>query len=208
MNRFATLTALTAATTLAAGSAFAGSQAERVEANETTFLSWTANHTGEATVAIDGDGDTDLDLFVFDDSGNRLAFDISLDDNELVRFQAVEGMTYEIEVQNLGDVWNAFDLQIQMVSDTVYDRADADGMNIYAYAAPDAPSSMALTLHGDGDTDLDLQIFDGNGELVAEALSMDDHEYLLINTEPNEQYEIIVTNHGDVYNDFSLDLDD
>ncbi len=60
-----------------------------------------------------GDGDTDLDLFVFDPSGQRVAADEGLTDEMMVGFRARRSGTYQIEVKNLGDVWNAFRLTVE-----------------------------------------------------------------------------------------------
>ena len=98
--------------------------------------------------------------------------------------------------------------KIQMVSDTVSDRVEADGVNTYLYEAPDCFSQMTLTLHGDGDTDLDILVYDSRGRMVGQAISMDDHERLVVETRPNEEYEIVIRNYGDVWNAFTLDLDD
>ena len=202
-------TALAAATTLWAGAALAGSQSESIDANDTAAFSWTADASGEIIVSIDGDGETDLDLFVYDDNGNLLGADRSLDDDEQVRLTVREGREYEIQVQNLGNVTNEFDLEMAFVDESVSDRVNANDRVNYDYRAPrGGDGEIVATLHGDGDTDLDLFIYDSRGRLVVEGLSLDDHERLVFDAIPGEEYQIVVSNLGDVYNEFTLDIEE
>lgn len=60
-----------------------------------------------------GDGDTDLDLFVRDPRGRHVAADLGLTDQMMVGFRAPVSGTYQIEVRNLGNVWNAFSLTVE-----------------------------------------------------------------------------------------------
>lgn len=60
-----------------------------------------------------GDGDTDLDLFVYEPGGRQVAADEGYDDSMSVGFEARRSGTYRIQVKNLGDVWNAFNLTVE-----------------------------------------------------------------------------------------------
>ena len=55
-----------------------------------------------------GDGDTDLDLFVYDDQGNLVAFDDDLTDACVAFWLPETSGTFEIEIVNLGSVYNEF----------------------------------------------------------------------------------------------------
>ena len=112
MKRFATLFALAATMTVAAGTASADTQYERVEAYDTDVFLWDADGTGYATFSITGDGDTDLDLYVYDGDGNLMDYDVSFDDCEMVTVFVEDCETYIIEVRNLGGVWNGYALTI------------------------------------------------------------------------------------------------
>lgn len=88
----------------------ASSIANRVEANATSQHTMNFRSGQSVSIRLRGDGDTDLDLFIFGPTGNQVASDISLDDNEVATFQARETGTYRIEVRNLGSARNQYRL--------------------------------------------------------------------------------------------------
>lgn len=88
----------------------ASSTANRVEANATSQHTMNFRSGQSVSIRLRGNGDTDLDLFIFGPTGNQVASDISLDDNEVVTFQARETGTHRIEVRNLGSARNQYRL--------------------------------------------------------------------------------------------------
>jgi hypothetical protein len=66
------------------------------------------------TVTVVGDGDTDLDLFVHDaQTGRLLGSDDDYTDYCVTSFRSPYGGRWlEIEVRNLGGVWNQYEIRV------------------------------------------------------------------------------------------------
>ena len=82
-----------------------------VEAYDTDRFLVTFNDLEKAVIFVQGDGDTDLDLYVYDSVGNLVASDTDETDTCFVTFTPPIGQPYTIEVRNLGDVYNAYELK-------------------------------------------------------------------------------------------------
>jgi hypothetical protein len=66
-------------------------------------------HGGRSAAAsVIGDGDTDLDLFVYDENGNLIGSDTDSTDRCLVRLHPRWTGAFQIEVRNLGSVYNEY----------------------------------------------------------------------------------------------------
>ena len=65
-----------------------------------------------AHARIVGDGDTDLDLFVYDEMGNRVAANTNRIDRASVSWFPLRNSRYRIVVENLGGVYNAFEIEV------------------------------------------------------------------------------------------------
>lgn len=61
-----------------------------------------------ATVVVSGDGDTDLDLYVYDESGNLIAYDDDYSDDCIVNFFPKWTGQFIIKVVNRGNVYNQY----------------------------------------------------------------------------------------------------
>jgi len=204
MSRTTTFTAL--ALTLWSAATFAGTQTDRIEANDSKTYPWTASRTGDVIISIDGDGDTDLDLNVYDSEGNVLGQDVSGDDNEQVRIHVTEGQDYEFYVENYGGVWNQFDLETAFTTEHFQAPVPANDRIVYEYQAPRDIEQIVATIHGTGASDIDVNIFDSHGERVAQGLSPDDHERIVFSPTPGEQYRVEISNLGDEENTIDLDF--
>ena len=68
---------------------------------------------GRHRVVVDGDGDTDLDLYVYDQRGRLLAVDDDLTDYCIGEFYLPAGGYVRIVIENLGSVWNEYELRIR-----------------------------------------------------------------------------------------------
>ena len=89
-------------------------QRGRVEAYASDYWTWSDTRSGWVVIEMEGDGDTDLDLFVYDDRGNLVASDARYEDYARVRFAVRAGELYHLEVRNLGDVWNAYYIDVDL----------------------------------------------------------------------------------------------
>lgn len=81
---------------------------DRVKENTTDVYDVTFEGGVLAGVAIIGDGDTDLDLFIIDSSGNEVVSQTDLTDACFVEWTPSRTQKYQIKIQNLGDVYNAY----------------------------------------------------------------------------------------------------
>ena len=61
-----------------------------------------------------------------------------------------------------------------------------------------------VAIHGDGDTDLDLFVYDMNGRLVASATGTSDREMVQWFVPTDGTYRIVVRNLGNVYNQYGM----
>ena len=84
---------------------------ERVNAYSTTYYN-ISFHAGElAEVLVVGDGDTDLDLYIYDENGVLIDSDTDLTDVCLCQWTPKWTGSFRIEVVNLGNVYNLFDIE-------------------------------------------------------------------------------------------------
>lgn len=66
-----------------------------------------------AEVGVLGDGDTDLDLYIYDESGNRVCSDADSTDTMYCRWTPKRTGDFTIKIKNLGDVYNQYDLLVE-----------------------------------------------------------------------------------------------
>ena len=64
--------------------------------------------------------------------------------------------------------------------------------------------STTVAISGDGDTDLDLYVYDENGNLIASDLSASDQALVSFTPAWTGQFRIEVQNRGYVYNAFGI----
>jgi len=67
-----------------------------------------------------------------------------------------------------------------------------------------AGSNTRITVRGDGDTDLDLFVYDENGNLVGSDTDSTDFCIVDVNPKWTGQFRIVIRNLGNVYNQYSL----
>ena len=68
----------------------------------------------------------------------------------------------------------------------------------------EAGQSAEVAIVGDGDTDLDLYIYDENGNLVASDLGSTDSAYVSWTPKWTGAFRIEVKNRGSVYNEYAI----
>lgn len=115
--------AILAACGLGAVPALAQTDSYRVEANDSTSIDITICNP-EVYVSVAGDGDTDLDFVVRNPRGDTVHSDYDLTDITFFTLYRLAGSgceTHVMDVTNLGDVWNRFEITLTTV------RADAAG---------------------------------------------------------------------------------
>jgi hypothetical protein len=61
-----------------------------------------------------------------------------------------------------------------------------------------------FAIHGDGDTDLDVFVYDMEGRLVAQGVGVTDRELVRWNVPQTATYRIVVRNLGNVWNRFGV----
>jgi hypothetical protein len=83
------------------------------------------------------------------------------------------------------------------------DRVKARATNIYQLAFRN-DGIAEIVISGDGDTDLDLYVYDSNGNLIAYDESYSDDCYVSWQPKWTGAFTIVVKNQGDVYNQFEI----
>ncbi len=83
------------------------------------------------------------------------------------------------------------------------DRVSASSQLSYTISCT-ADTFTTLAMVGDGDTDLDLFIYDAAGNLVASDIGLSDRAVLRWFSAGRQTFTVVVVNHGRVYNDFVL----
>ena len=78
-----------------------------------------------------------------------------------------------------------------------------DGNNIYMMEFRGGEAT-AISVSGDGDTDLDITVLDEFGNVVAIASGLSDTENIGWVPSVTGTYFIVVMNHGDVYNRYQF----
>lgn len=86
------------------------------------------------------------------------------------------------------------------------DRVSASSQRVYTLRC-NANAWTTLAMVGDGDTDLDIFVYDAAGNLVASDINLTDRAVVRWYSLERQSYTVIVMNHGNVYNDFVLASD-
>lgn len=210
------LTAAGAVAALACASpAFAQSESYRIDANSSSTISLNIC-SPQVRLSVHGDGDTDLDFTVTDSSGNIVHSDYDTTDityATLNRRSDVQCENFDLEIQNLGDVYNMAEVTLETLS-----SGGSSGGSTRSYRAnSDSTSRIGLEIcgpatrvqvRGDGDTDLDFRIYDPSGNEVASDYATTDTMDTVISPSGSgcATYSMEVVNLGDVYNMYTVTL--
>jgi hypothetical protein len=81
---------------------------DRVEAYTTDIYRITFRGGQSAIVEVVGDGDTDLDCFMYDENGNLIVSDVDYTDHCILVWTPSWTGPFELQIQNLGSVWNGY----------------------------------------------------------------------------------------------------
>ncbi len=82
-------------------------------------------------------------------------------------------------------------------------RAGANSQNTHRMRVRRG-QQVRVRINGDDDTDLDLFVYDPQGRLVGQDLSLDDNETVSFRARTGGIYTIRVSNLGDVWNQYSI----
>lgn len=167
---------------------------------------------GTTRLEVRGDGDTDLDFTVTDEGGEAVHSDIDLSDVTFATLSPVsECETYDLRVDNLGTVFNEFTIALIDPAS----RAGTSGPGEYRVSAALA-TKVALRVcgvtnvraRGDGDTDLDFEVVDASGSVLHENYDLTDVTEFTLDPGGNcADFQLKVSNLGDVYNLLTVDFD-
>lgn len=112
----ATVAALAAVMNLGvqpADAAMSGRVIERVAAHRSDFYTIHLTRGELVMITVSGDRDTDLDLYVWDRFSDIVASDTDPTDQCVVIFRAPHSGTFRIEIENLGSVYNVYELVVR-----------------------------------------------------------------------------------------------
>jgi hypothetical protein len=85
-----------------------------------------------------------------------------------------------------------------------WDREVVNARSTRTYYLDFTRGNGEVSISGDHDTDLDLFVYDANGNLVCQDLSYDDNEYCSWWSNRRQTYTIQVQNLGNVWNEYVL----
>ncbi|MAY19204.1 MAG: hypothetical protein CL955_01110 [Erythrobacteraceae bacterium] len=182
-----------------------GSGAGTYRAEATSALLVNVPVCGLTRLEVRGDGDTDLDFTLNDASGETVHSDFDLSDVTFVTLDAPEACeTYELTVDNLGEVYNEF--TVALIDPATLSGTSGPGE--YRVNG-DLATKVALRVcdvtrvgaRGDGDTDLDFEVIDQDGDTIYEDYDLSDvTEFTLDPGNGCADYQLNVSNLGEVYN--------
>ncbi|UCC73698.1 MAG: hypothetical protein JSV86_03825 [Gemmatimonadota bacterium] len=81
---------------------------DRVEAYSTDIYRISFRGGETAIIEVVGDGDTDLDCYVYDANGNLIVSDADYTDHCVLIWTPAWTGSFELQIQNLGSVWNGY----------------------------------------------------------------------------------------------------
>lgn len=164
---------------------------------------------GVTRLEVRGDGDTDLDFTINDASGETIHSDFDLSDVTFATLSpADECETYELAVDNLGEVYNEF--TVAYIDPAT--RSGIAGPGEYRVNAELATkvalrvcSLTTVSARGDGDTDLDFEVIDARGRTVHQDYELSDATEFTLNPGGScADFQLNVNNLGQVYNDLTV----
>lgn len=199
-----------------------GAQAQsdsiRIDANSTHTTTLTICNP-EVRVVMSGDGDTDLDFSITNARGDVVFSDYGLSDQSTTTLERGRGSgceEFDLRVTNLGDVWNMLDISLENVRSDSGNPVDTGSYRVEANASHSmnmniCSPEVSVSIVGDGDTDLDFVIRDPRGEIVHSDYDLTDRTSATLYRRGGsgcESFELTTTNLGDVYNLYTVQLED
>lgn len=202
-------------------------------AGDKDFYRWFAPVTGPIDASITFNPSGDLDLFMYDDQMNLIDASNGITGSESVQGNVVQGESYYFKVEGyLGAVNSSYDLEIvspEVPEDLLEPNDDipaaynlgagdvslsgltvheSDNADYYQWHAPDDGLLQVRLdfVHAVGD--LDVGIYDANGQLIAASASTTDDESVQVGVEKGAAYYIGVFGFdGARHFDYGLNID-
>ncbi|MBP5670914.1 MAG: hypothetical protein J6X49_00865 [Victivallales bacterium] len=176
----------------------------RVEPHSTDVFHhyFTAGKT--ALVIVSGDKDTDLDLYIYDENDNLIEKDEDGSDQCVVTWTPRWTGRFTIKVVNRGDVYNEYTIGFTC-GDGYTNKTSVGPKETDSYERHfTAHERAAVIVSGDGDTDLDLYVYDENGNLIAK--DEDNTDECLVTWTPRwtGKFIIKVVNCGSISNRYTI----
>ncbi|WP_147367043.1 hypothetical protein [Aurantiacibacter zhengii] len=196
----------------------AQSDSFRIDANATHTTDLTICNP-EVRVVLSGDGDTDLDFVIRNVRGDIVHSDYGLTDQSsaTLQRQARSGCeNFELRTTNLGNVWNLLDVSLENIRTDSGNPIDTDSYRVDANSTHRVDLSICslqviVRVSGDGDTDLDFVIRNSRGETVHSDYDLTDQTSATLSRRNGvscETFELETSNLGNVYNLFTVQLED
>jgi hypothetical protein len=183
----------------------------RVNANSTHNIDLNLCNN-PVTIEAHGDDDTDVDFTITDPRGNQVYQDLDLDDDTVATLtpNIVNGQCqlYHMALRNLGNVYNQVQVSVRSGSTgnsapsvaTYRVEANRDYWVDISLCYPRA----RIMANGDGDTDVDYELYDRNNRVIGSDFATHDNMDLTINTGSNNgqcnPYRLKMHNLGNVWN--------
>jgi hypothetical protein len=159
-----------------------------------------------AVVSVEGDGDTDLDLRVYDGKGRLVASDLDATDRCGAVWVPERSGRFKVEVENRGVVYNRYTVRFRSFRYTRTETVDSHDTDSYEGWFAAGEEAVAVVV-GDGDTDLDVRVYDGKGRLVASDLGATDRCAVRWTPPRSGSYTVKVENRGVVCNRYTVAID-
>lgn len=194
------------------------------------YFEFTAAETGSLTLsALFSHAAGDLDIQLFDASGNLLAASDSVSDNEAITFDAVVGTDYILLVEGYLGAINSYDLTFEPVTADRFEANDTlqtatglgqvttrvvndlsissgSDLDYFTFTAGQTGQLDLSVLFSHAAGDIDVQVLDANGGVLASADSVTDNEALSLNVVQGSTYALAVNGFAGATNDYALAL--
>ena len=175
--------------------------------------------------------DGDLDAILVDSSGTTVASSVSISDDEAIEYTAPSDGTYYVVVYGYADAENDYDLSVTTpAGDTIGDRfepndhptkatplggeesisgleiSDPTDEDYFAVEVDAGETVRAATTFSHREGDLELELRDRSGDVVASSTSVTDREQIERTVEEDGTYYVVVYGYAGAENDYDISL--
>lgn len=167
---------------------------------------------GTSRLEVRGSGDTDLDFTVTNEGDETVHNDVDLSDITFATLEPTgECETYALLVENLGETDNGFTIALtdpQARGDRLGPGEYRVGPELATKVDMRVCAPTTVSARGDGDTDLDFEVVGAGGDTLHEDYDMTDATRFTLDPGGDcADYELKVSNLGEVYNQLTVSFD-